>query len=209
MAGRGCLIAVRHGRTSWNATGRYQGQADPPLDSTGRRQGVEVSRRVAHELGRSATADPPLVISSDLERAAATAARIAADLRVPLILDSRLREVDLGTWEGLTPQQAERCFPAQWADWTAGHDVRRGGGETEGESGARVAAAIEEALSSQASSNGERLVVVGHGLSLRAGLQQLRTDRVIHFAGPAPHLGNGDLFVASTRARPLRTPEFI
>ena len=89
-----------------------------------------------------------------------------------------------GSGKGLTRQEAERRFPSEWTAWVVGQDVRRGGGETEGEAGARVAAAIEEALSSQASSNGARLVVVGHGLSLRAGLEQLRTDRVIRLRRP-------------------------
>ncbi len=196
MADSQLLIAVRHGRTAWNAAGRFQGQADPPLDATGRCQGVDASRRVGLELARSATTDPPTVISSDLQRSAATAAYIAGDLGVPLILDARLREVDLGGWEGLSPRDAERRFPDQWAEWTAGRDVRRGDGETEREAGARVAGAVQAALSDQSGAGPKALVVVGHGLSLRAGLDRLRADGVIDFAGPAPHLGNGDLFVA-------------
>jgi glucosyl-3-phosphoglycerate phosphatase len=208
MAGRGLLISVRHGRTAWNAEGRFQGQADPPLDATGRRQRVEASRRVAREVCHFATTDPPIVMASDLARAAATAGRIAADLGVPLVLDARLREVNLGGWEGLTRQQAKQCFPGEWAEWTAGRAVRRGGGETETEAGARVAAAIEEILENQASSGEQPLVaVVGHGLSLRAGLERLRGDGLIGFPGQAPHLGNGDLFVVPTWARPLRTPQ--
>jgi broad specificity phosphatase PhoE len=195
MAASRLLIAVRHGRTAWNATGRFQGQADPQLDAIGRYQGVEASRRVGLELARSANTNPPRVVSSDLQRAAATAGRIAADQGAPLSLDARLREVDLGAWEGLYPEEVERRFPAEWAEWTAGRDLRHGGGETEREAGVRVAAAMAEILADQTGSGRGALVVVGHGLSLRAGLDRLRAAHVIAFAGPVPHLGNGELFV--------------
>jgi glucosyl-3-phosphoglycerate phosphatase len=209
MTARRVLIAVRHGRTAWNAVGRFQGHADPPLDATGRGQGVDASRHVGLALAAAGAGDRPTVISSDLQRAAATAGRIAGDLGVPLILDARLREVDLGAWEGLAPEEAQRRFPSEWADWTAGRDLRRGGGETEGEAGVRVAAAIDEILSEAAGSGGEALIVVGHGLSLRAGLDQLRAGGVIDFAGRAPHLGNGGVLVVPPRPRPLRIPSFV
>jgi broad specificity phosphatase PhoE len=206
MAASRLFIAVRHGRSAWNASGRFQGHADPPLHASGRRQSLEASRQVARELGRSVATSSAVVMSSDLERAAATAGRIAGDLGVPLILDARLREVELGGWEGLTRQQAKKRFPREWAEWTTGLAVRRGGGETEAEAGARVAAAIQETLGDQAGSD-QPLVVVGHGLSLRAGLDRLRADGLIDFPGPAPHLGNGDLFVLPTRASPIETPQ--
>src|ERR1700722_3209938 len=104
MADGQLFIVDRHGRTAWNAAGRFQGQADPPLEAMGGGQGGDASRRVGLELARSATTYPPTVISSDLQRSAATAAYIAGDLGVPLILDARLREVDLGGWEGLSPR---------------------------------------------------------------------------------------------------------
>jgi broad specificity phosphatase PhoE len=209
MTARRLLIAVRHGRTAWNAAGRFQGQADPPLDATGRGQAIEASRQVGLALAGAGAADPPTVLSSDLQRAAATAGLIAGNLGVPLIVDARLREVHLGAWEGLTPEEAQDRFPAEWAEWRAGRDLHRGGGETEGEAGARVAAAIEEILTATIGIGDEAVVVVGHGLSLRAGLDQLRTGGVIDFAGPAPHLGNGDLLVVPPRPRPLRIPSFV
>ena len=118
------------------------------------------------------------------------------DLGVPLILDARLREVDLGGWEGLSPRTPNAAFQTSGPNGRPVGTCGRGDGETEREAGARVAGAIQAALSDQSGAGPKALVVVGHGLSLRAGLDRLRADGVIDFAGPAPHLGNGDLFVA-------------
>jgi broad specificity phosphatase PhoE len=111
-----------------------------------------------------------------------------------------LREIDLNGWEGLSHPQAERLFPKEWAAWTSGHDVRRGGGETEREAGARVAAAIEAFLCLDCDRSVGPLVVVGHGVSLRSGLGCLRDHGLIDFTGPAPHLGNGRFVALQAQA---------
>ncbi len=61
-----------------------------------------------------------MVVSSDLSRAAETAATLTALLGVPLRLDERLREHGMGSWEGLTRAEVAERFPEQYADWTAG-----------------------------------------------------------------------------------------
>lgn len=63
------LLLVRHGRTAWNASGRYMGQLDEPLDEVGLGQAEAVARRLGHER-------PAAVITSDLRRASQTAAAI-------------------------------------------------------------------------------------------------------------------------------------
>ncbi len=94
---------MRHGQSEWNATGRWQGQADPPLSELGRRQ--------AHAAGeRLGTVD--VIISSDLERAAHTAQILSGALGVgPVVLEPRLRERDAGEWSGLTHAEIERAWP--------------------------------------------------------------------------------------------------
>ena len=163
------LIVLRHGRTAWNASGRFQGQADPPLDAVGRRQ----ARAAAARLARMR---PWGVITSDLRRARQTAAAVGAACNTPVREDPALREVDLGAWEGLDEKAAARLFPVEHASWRRGEDVRRGGGETLAEAGARVAVAIMAAVAE--CPPGDVLVVVSHGLVLR------HTCRV-------PHLANG------------------
>jgi broad specificity phosphatase PhoE len=119
------LILWRHGRTEWNATGRFQGQLDPPLDEKGRRQAAQAAPYIADGL----TPEDTVVVSSDLVRAEETARALAGLLGVQVHLDERLREHGMGSWEGLTRAEVAERFPEQYADWTAGRPVQGRGGE--------------------------------------------------------------------------------
>jgi probable phosphoglycerate mutase len=135
------LVVWRHGRTAWNATGRFQGQLDPPLDAEGRAQAARTAPHlVAGGLDRRSTT----VVSSDLVRAADTAAALTALLGVPLRLDERLREHGLGCWEGLTRDQVAERYPEQYADWIAGRPVHGRGGEENAAVVARALAALAD-----------------------------------------------------------------
>ena len=114
------LVIWRHGRTEWNAEGRFQGQMDPPLDQEGRNQAV---RTAPHLIAGGLSPENTVVVSSDLTRAAETAATLTALLGVPLLLDERLREHGMGSWEGLTRDEVAQRFPDQYADWTAGRPI--------------------------------------------------------------------------------------
>jgi probable phosphoglycerate mutase len=150
-------VLWRHGRTEWNATGRIQGQLDPPLDALGREQAPAAAAVLA-------TLSPSLIVSSDLQRAAMTADALAARTGLPVSHDQRLREIHLGAWQGLTREEVEAKFPDEWASWMSGSDVRRGGGETYTEVGERGAAAVLEAL---AATDG-LVIAVTHGGTARS-----------------------------------------
>ena len=138
-----------------------QGQLDIALD--------EVAREQAHAVaGVLAQAAPVAVLTSDLSRALETARPLAVASGVDLTPDRRLRELDLGTWQGLTAAQAQERYPGEYAAWRAGADVSRGGGETYRDAGERAAACLREALSAVPA--GETLVAVTHGGTARAAL---------------------------------------
>jgi broad specificity phosphatase PhoE len=102
------VLLVRHGQSEWNAAGRWQGQADPPLSDLGRLQ--------AREAGRALGA-VDAIWSSDLQRAAETAIIIGDQIGVgPVVVDNRLRERDAGEWTGLTRAQIEQRNPGFLAD---------------------------------------------------------------------------------------------
>ncbi|MGH9227361.1 MAG: histidine phosphatase family protein [Acidimicrobiales bacterium] len=97
------VLLTRHGQSEWNALGRWQGQADPPLSDLGRRQ--------AHEAARSLGAVDG-IWASDLRRAAETAVIVGDDMGVgPVVLEPDLRERDVGEWTGLTRAEIERRYP--------------------------------------------------------------------------------------------------
>lgn len=96
------ILLVRHGQSEWNASGRWQGQADPPLTDLGRAQAGEAAR---------ALGALDAVWASDLERAAETAVVVAETLGVgPVVLDADLRERDAGEWSGLTREEIEERY---------------------------------------------------------------------------------------------------
>jgi probable phosphoglycerate mutase len=158
----GRLIVWRHGRTEWNHTGRFQGQADVPLDEYGRRQ----ARNAAQVL---AGLRPDRIVSSDLARARETAAALTAVTGLPVTTDRRLREIHVGSWEGLTADQVAAADPDRARRYLTGEDVRRSEtGETVAEVSARVAEVLGEVA--EQSGDGATVVVAMHGLAARVGV---------------------------------------
>jgi len=142
------LLLARHGETDWNREGRWQGWADPPLNETGRAQ----ARELAEQL-RETPFDA--VYASDLRRAHETAEIVAAPHGVPVVGDVGLREIDVGSWSGLTRAEIEERFP----------DGERPDGETRDQHAARVLAAVERIARENP---GRRILVVTHGGTMRA-----------------------------------------
>jgi broad specificity phosphatase PhoE len=138
-----------------------QGQLDVPLDDVGRAQAQAAAVVLAE-------AQPSAVVSSDLSRARDTGQALATVSGAPLVLDARLRELDLGHWQGLTLDEAKQTYPQEYDAWRAGDDVPRGGGETYRQAGARAAACVREALRDLPT--GGTLVAVTHGGTARAAL---------------------------------------
>ena len=135
------LILWRHGRTEWNAAGRFQGRMDPPLDEVGRQQAEDAA---PHLVASSSLGADTIGVSSDLVRASDTAAALARLLGVQLRLDPRLQEHGMGSWEGLTRDEVADRHPDQFADWLAGHPVRGRGGEESAEVAERALAAVAD-----------------------------------------------------------------
>jgi broad specificity phosphatase PhoE len=151
------ILLVRHGETAWNRERRWQGHADQPLNDTGRAQ----ARTLAGELEPERLT---AVYSSDLARARETAEIVAGPHGLPVQLDQRLREVDVGEWSGLTSTEVEHRFPD-------GFDRRLAGGtgwlegETYEQMGERVVGAVHEIAARHPKAT---VLVVTHGGAMRA-----------------------------------------
>ncbi|MDQ1621182.1 MAG: glucosyl-3-phosphoglycerate phosphatase [Actinomycetota bacterium] len=158
------IVVWRHGSTTWNKERRFQGSSDLPLDEDGVRQ-AEAAAVTLQKL------DPSILVTSDAVRARQTAGPLALRCGLEPVLEPRLREADLGAWEGMTREQVVQSFPDEYAAWRQGTDVRRGGGETNVQVAARAEAAIAELLT--VLKEGQTMVVVTHGGTARATLGRL------------------------------------
>ena len=118
------LFLFRHGETDWNREGRLQGHIDTPLNATGLAQ--------AHALGESLRRHRlDAVLSSDLSRARTTAQIVAMAIRVPLFIETGLRETNVGAAEGLLWAEAKTRFGKGLTQrWYSDGDVAFPGGET-------------------------------------------------------------------------------
>jgi len=104
------IVAVRHGETVWNAEMRMQGQLDTVLSARGERQARRTAAALADE-GIEA------IVSSDLVRAAATAAAIGDVVGLPVTTDVGLRERSFGVFQGWTYAEIDARWPEEAARW--------------------------------------------------------------------------------------------
>jgi alpha-ribazole phosphatase len=155
------LLLVRHAETTWNVERRFQGQQDSPLTERGWHQAERLAARLAHQ---------PLdaIYASDLGRTLATAERLAGQHNLPVQSCPALREAAFGAYEGATFAELEARYGEEVRRWAA-DPVRLAppGGETLLAFQARVAAGLTEIV---ARHQGETLLLVAHGGSVRAGV---------------------------------------
>jgi len=164
-------VLWRHGQTIWNVERRFQGQTDIPLDDTGEAQAEYAARRLA-------TLRPDAIFSSDLTRAAGTAAPLARLTGLAVTLDKDLRERSGGSWEGLTDREIAERYPAERASWNPPD------GEPTTAVADRVAGALRRVADTVA--DGGLAVVVSHGAALRLGMARILglTEDVFGVLGP-------------------------
>lgn len=108
------LLLARHAQSEWNAVGRWQGQADPPLSELGRAQ----ARAAGFNAGVF-----DAIVASTLERALHTATVISEATGVgPVLADERLMERHAGDYQGLTRDEIETRWPGNLASriWPSG-----------------------------------------------------------------------------------------
>lgn len=150
------LLLARHGETDWNAAQRWQGHADIPLNPRGLAQARELAETLR---------DIPLdaIYASDLSRAHETARIVAKAKSLEVTTMRALREVDVGSWSGLTNSEIAEKFPGM-----ARHD-----GETDEALLERVrAATLEIGMRHEGS-----VLVVMHGNAMRAVVEHATGTR--------------------------------
>jgi probable phosphoglycerate mutase len=175
------LFLARHGETSWNFEGRWQGQSDVGLNARGRVQAAALAARLA---GRGITR----ICSSDLSRARETAEIVARHLGLGgvVAVDPALRERGYGVFEGLTREECETQHPDEWTRYLADRTHTPTGAELQDLVVERMRAAVARA-GAQATHADERILIVSHGGAIRALLAAATGER-------PPMMDNGATF---------------
>ena len=128
------ILLVRHGETTWNREGRYQGRTDIPLSLVGQSQVRSLGKRLAN-------VPITLAVTSPLSRARATAEAVVGDRPLTLELSEGLVEISHGAWEGQLASDVARDHAEMFGVWRTapGRDSPAGpGAETLGDVEARA-----------------------------------------------------------------------
>jgi len=147
------LLLVRHGATIWNDEHRIIGRTDLPLSPTGQKQALQVAARLARE-------SVDALYTSPLQRAIATAEAVSTACGLLYTVEDRLRETDLGNWEGLTLDEAAARYGADLAAWRDDPTAAPTGGELPAQLLARTRSLLDELRGRHA---GQTIALVGHG----------------------------------------------
>ena len=146
------ILLVRHGESVWNAEGRWQGAANPPLSDAGRAQAGALADAVRDEGIDS-------IVTSDLDRARETAQIVATALGLPEpSVDEGWRERDVGEISGHTRAEIEQKWPGLLERWRRGELESMPGGERD--ITPRVVAALQRVAHAHA---GACTLVATHG----------------------------------------------
>lgn len=171
------ILLVRHGQSTWNAGGRWQGRADPPLSELGERQ-------VADAIGSEHARGVEHVWASPLVRARRTAEVVGAALGLDVRVDDRLMERDAGEWTGLTRDEIE----SGWPGFLAARD-RPAGFEADDEIASRALEVLHEIAAAAA---GATVLAVSHGGLIRVVERHLGRE-----TPPVENLGGRELVASA------------
>ncbi|MGI5837675.1 MAG: histidine phosphatase family protein, partial [Chloroflexota bacterium] len=141
------LLLVRHGQTDWNLEGRWQGASEVPLNAAGWRQAKEIADELAVQRVDA-------VYSSPLSRSYDTARLIAQRQGLGAAVDPRLKEINLGRWEGMLSGRIAEEYPELYRQWSEDpRPIRPPEGETIREVHDRAIALVEELVNSHPEGN--------------------------------------------------------
>ncbi len=177
------VVLIRHGESQWNLENRFTGWVDVPLSHGGEREA-----RAAGEKVRTFHFDH--AFTSVLCRAIRTlelVLEVIGQPRLPVEKTQALNERMYGELQGLNKTEtAEKYGEAQVKLWRRSYDVRPPGGESLQDTADRVVPYYQQYIRPRLA-NGETLLVVAHGNSLRAlvmHLDQLSREEVLELNIP-------------------------
>ncbi len=154
------LVMLRHGQTEYNADNRMQGQLDTQLSELGREQAVAAAQVLAKR-------QPLLIVSSDLRRSLDTAIALGDRCGQSVNIDTRLRETNLGDWQGMTHLEVDAASPGARLAWRDDARWAPHGGESRVDVARRSIPLVGELVAQQpewgADEPDRPVVLVAHG----------------------------------------------
>jgi broad specificity phosphatase PhoE len=156
------VLFIRHAET--DMAGTFCGHSNPPVNARGRQQIQKLLNALNGE-------EINCIFTSDLERAASTAAMLADAFGVPCIKKPGLREINFGSWESLKWQRIQEQDEAYARRWTETYpNLPAPGGESFADFQTRVIAEVTEILNS---ADRRQAAVVTHSGVMRVVLQAM------------------------------------
>lgn len=158
------VIFIRPGETDWNREFRFQGQVAVPLNKHGKQQAQRLANFIRN-IGVSA------LYTSDLRRAVETAELLVEKLGFTPVTDARLRERNIGIWQGLTQKEMESWYPAEYQQFRADpDDYRVPQGESRKQVRERMLTAFNDVLKQD---KGETVAILSHSTAINALLAEI------------------------------------
>jgi len=147
------FILMRHGQTQWNREERFRGRADLALDETGRKQAEVAALRLKEEHAVA-------VYCSPIRRALQTAKIVGEKLSLPVQPLEGLIDLDFGSFEGLSGEEATKQYPELYRLWLQRpQEVRFPGGEGLEDVRQRVVPAVEQL---EAKHKDQTVILISH-----------------------------------------------
>jgi len=155
------MFLVRHGETEWNKQNRLQGNQDSPLTSNGIQQALAVKRSLGqHRID--------LAFVSPLKRARDTLEIILKDDDIDAEVSNRLREINLGPWEGKIRSETRISHPEAYnAFWKKQAQFNLEGAETFQSLQKRVVKELDAIFQKGENRN---ILVVSHWIAIKVAL---------------------------------------
>lgn len=152
------LFIVRHAETEWNRNGRLQGWKNAPLTDKGKKQAKMLKDRLNNE-------PIDIAYSSPLGRTCDTADILLDGRDVPLIKDDRLKEINMGRWEGVKSEEVKEKNPDLYNTfWSRPDKYEPITGESYHELQERVLSGLNEIIKKHP---GENILLISHGCATK------------------------------------------
>ena len=166
------LYLTRHGETEWNKIRRMQGHKDSPLTELGRKQAAWLAERLGNKMFSH-------IYTSPLGRAKETATIINKTLNTILIEDNRLKEIDLGNWEGMLIEEIKSVYEKEnTAFWYDPISFKMEDKEDFQQVSNRGADFLESLIKQHTDG---KILVVAHAIILKGMLNYIQGRDVTHY----------------------------